>query len=369
MFSMFFGAGNVVFPLAVGQYAQDGTLFASLGLLITAVGVPFLGLASMTLFSGDYVRYFERIGKTLSFLVPLAIMLLIGPFGAMPRTVALSYSTTKMFWPELNLPLFSLASCVLIFLLTIRKTKIVDIIGRYLTPLLLLSLAIIIVRGIWIGPQVAPTELSNTALFFHGLSEGYQTMDLLATFFFSSVVIASLKKGQRRNASPQGLIKDTLKASLIGAFLLSVVYLGLSFVASSWSAELAATRPDYYMGVLALAILGPFAGVVACAAVALACLTTAIALATVFSDYLHHTIFKGKVSYAVCLIGTLVANYFVSTLEFTGIMKFLAPILQVCYPALILLAVLNLTYKLYGFRLVKVPIATVFLISIWGILS
>jgi LIVCS family branched-chain amino acid:cation transporter len=103
--------------------------------------------------------------------------------------------------------------------------------------------------------------------------------------------------------------------------------------------------------------------------VALACLTTAIALANVFAEYMHRVIFKKKISYPICLTGTLVVNYLMSTLEFTGIMKFLAPILQVCYPALMLLSLLNLTYKLFGFKFVKVPTATIFLLSLWGSLN
>jgi LIVCS family branched-chain amino acid:cation transporter len=96
----------------------------------------------------------------------------------------------------------------------------------------------------------------------------------------------------------------------------------------------------------------------------MACLTTAIALAAVFSDFLHRVIFKNKVSYSTCLIITLVLNYFISILEFTGIMKFLAPILEVCYPSLILLSILNILYKLFGFKMVKTPTIAVFLISL-----
>src|SRR5688572_6620310 len=107
MFSMFFGAGNVVFPLAIGQYAQDKNIFAIIGLLITAVGVPFLGLISMTLFDGDYRRFFARMGKIPGFLSALVIMGLIGPFGALPRCIALSYSTVSTYIPGVSLSLFS----------------------------------------------------------------------------------------------------------------------------------------------------------------------------------------------------------------------------------------------------------------------
>src|SRR5665647_1655937 len=88
MFSMFFGAGNVVFPLALGQIAQDKNFFAILGMLVTAVGVPFAGLIAMTLFNGDYRKFFARMGAVPGFIVVAIIMGLIGPFGAIPRCIA-----------------------------------------------------------------------------------------------------------------------------------------------------------------------------------------------------------------------------------------------------------------------------------------
>src|SRR5262245_25771526 len=100
MFSMFFGAGNIVFPLALGQFTKDQTLYAVLGLTLSAVLVPFTGLISMILFNGDYRAFFQRMGKWPGFLVSVVIMGLIGPFGAIPRCVTLSYSTVAMFLPE-----------------------------------------------------------------------------------------------------------------------------------------------------------------------------------------------------------------------------------------------------------------------------
>ncbi|MDB2613695.1 branched-chain amino acid transport system II carrier protein [Chlamydiales bacterium] len=372
MFAMFFGAGNVVFPLSVGQHAQDGNFWAIIGLLITAVGVPFLGLVSMTLFSGDYQKFFGRIGKIPGFIVSLLIIFLIGPLGALPRTIALSYSTTKMFLPNLSLPIFSAIACLIVFLFTFRKNKIIDIIGHILTPLLLGSLMIIIIKGLITGPPLTPTDYQPVTMFLHGLYEGYQTMDLLGAFFFSTVIIASLKKAAKEeegDSSPKKLMSLTLKASAIGGSLLSLVYCGFSYVAALWSESLAVTRADYFLGSLAIEILGPYAGILACVAVALACLTTAIALAAVSSEFLHYDILKDRVSYLFSLTAVLITTYFISTLDFTGIMEFLAPILEVCYPALILLSLLNMGYKLWGFKSVKIPITAVFIISLWGTLT
>ena len=90
MFSMFFGAGNIIFPLAVGHYAQDRTFLAVFGLLITAVAVPFIGLIAMILFEGDQKSFFGKIGQKPGFMVELLILLLLGPLGSTPRCVALA---------------------------------------------------------------------------------------------------------------------------------------------------------------------------------------------------------------------------------------------------------------------------------------
>lgn len=357
MFSMFFGAGNVVFPLLVGIDTTDQNFYAILGLLITAVGVPFLGLLSMTLFDGDYKTYFNRIGKIPGFIVAALIMGLIGPFGALPRCIALSYSTTEMFFPGMSLELFSLVSCVVIFLLTFKKNQIVDILGYYLTPLLLLSLAIIIVKGIIFSPSAPSSDLMPIDAFSLGFFQGYQTMDLLGAFFFSSVVIACLKPEQMsQEGKHRRILKLMGQASIIGAVLLSLIYIGFSYVSAFNAESLVGTDKDKILGQASLLILGPTAGILSSIAVALACLTTAIALACVFAEFLHHDITFGKVGYIPSLIITLLISYFVSIMNFNQIVAFLAPILEILYPALIVLALMNILYKLYDVKAIKVPV-------------
>jgi LIVCS family branched-chain amino acid:cation transporter len=196
-------------------------------------------------------------------------------------------------------------------------------------------------------------------------------MDLLATFFFSSVIITSLRMAAKEEhaETTKGLAKIALKAGLIGTTLLGIVYWGFCYVAAAWADHLSMTSPQYFLGALAVEILGPYAGIVACVAVAMACLTTVIALAVVSTEFLHYDIFKGRISYVLSLVITLIANYFVSILDFTAIMEFLAPILVTCYPALILLSFLNLAYKLWNFQSVKIPTACVFILSLWSSLS
>jgi len=367
MFSMFFGAGNVVFPMLLGQYAKDKNIYAVMGLLITAIAVPFMGLIAIILYEGDYRKFFGRIGRVPGFVVEAAIIGLIGPFGALPRCIALSYSTLSLYFPALSLPLFSFLSCCLIFLLTVRQNRIVEILGYVLTPLLIGSLAIIIIMGLFLSPSAPHNSDSGLVVFLEGLRQGYQTMDLLGAFFFSSVILGYLRQDSRikRESDYRKLTWRAFKATMIGASLLASTYIGFSYVTAFNSDALALVAKDEIPGKLAQLILGPYAGLVVCMAVSLACLTTAMALAAVSGEFLHKDIAQNKISYSASLLVTLGISFFVSTLHFTGIIKILGPILEVCYPALILLSFLNILYKLLGFRPVKMPVALLFLFTLF----
>lgn len=355
MFSMFFGAGNVVFPLVVGQTAGDQTGFALMGLLLTAVGVPFLGLIAILLFQGNYQHFFARSGKIPGFLLAAVIMLLIGPFGGLPRCIALSHSTLSLSWPLLSFGLFSFCSCLLIFFFTLKKNRMLNLLGYVLTPLLLLSLAVIVIVGLWTGGSGTPSTLTATQSFWHGFMEGYNTMDLLASFFFSAIIYTTLKQESKESGleGERALFQLSLKASCIGGILLALVYTGFSFVAAWHASSLTVTNQGELLGALTLKILGPYAGLIASATIALACLTTAIALAAVFAEFLQTVLFRNKLSYSQALVLTLVASFAVSLLEFTGIISLLAPLLQVIYPALILFTIYNIFVQLRGLKKMK----------------
>ena len=361
MFSMFFGAGNVVFPLIVGQATTDQSFWAMIGLVLTAVGIPFTGLFAMALYDGSYKNFFSRLGKWPGFAIALIIMALIGPFGCMPRCIALSYSTAKMFFPEIGIVLFSIVCCLAIFATSIKKSRVIDFVGWVLTPFFLFAIGFIVVMGLINHPEtVAPSAFGTVDSFVYGLKSGYQTMDLLASFFFCSVVIGALRKISVVDGvvNRKSLMKNALLASSFGALLLAAVYVGMSTVAALHSTTLAGVAPDMLLGTVALEVLGPSAGIVTCLAVVMACLTTAIALAAVFSEFLQQEVLQNKVSYLQALLATLIVTFFMSTLGFGGIFKVLGPIVQVLYPALLLLSLVNIAHKLWGFDRVKFPVAS-----------
>lgn len=385
MFCMFFGAGNVVYPLALGQFAQDKNIFALIGMLITAVGVPFLGVIAMILFDGDHRAFFGRLGTIPSFLTTAVIMCLLGPFGAIPRCIALSYSTVS---EHISLPLFSLLTCLFIFAFTIKQNRILDILGYVFTPFLLLALGVIIAKGLLFADEAPISPHDNKTAFLLGLKQGYQTMDLLGAFFFSSLVLVGLKaalpEAQEDEASEEEItamqpttmqsetppsldariLRASLHASWIGAVLLSLIYIGFSYVAALHSKHLDEVLPHDLINQISYLVLGSHGGIIVAIAVSLACVTTAMALASVFADYLHTDLSDNRLSYGTCLAITLILSGFISTLNFNRIIAMLAPVLEICYPALIMLCIVNILYKLYQFKPVKIPVFAIFALSL-----
>jgi branched-chain amino acid:cation transporter, LIVCS family len=361
IFSMFFGAGNVVYPLASGQYAQDKYVFAILGFLITSVLISFIGVFAMVLFEGDYRRFFRQLGKTPGFLAVTLIMCLVGPFGAMPRIIAVAYGSLSPFVPWLSLSAFSIITCVLVFFLALHKGRMLHVIGYVLTPMLLVSLLLIIVSGLWNASTLVVSDYTSGQAFVKGFNDGSQTMDLLAAFCFSSIVFKVLG-GQH---DKKGVVKATLKAGCIGLVLLALTYIGFICVAAFWGHKLSGLGYVEILGVLATNTLGVRASFISSIAVVLACLTTVIALANVFTEYLHEDVLVKKVRYKLCLSATLLVMFAFSMLDFAGIVRILAPILQIGYPALIVLSILNIAHKLYGFKVIKIPVFLTLVVTLF----
>ncbi|MBS3905349.1 MAG: branched-chain amino acid transport system II carrier protein [Simkania sp.] len=366
MFKMFFGAGNIVFSLAIGLYAKDMNIWALLGLLITAVIMPFIGVIAMSLYKGDTKDFFSRAGKIPGFFISLFILALIGPFGAIPRCLTLSHSTLNMLLPNLSLWLFLLCICGFIFFCTVKKNRLMQILGYVFAPALIGLIAVIIVKGLWSAPPVGHSDLTVGNAFAHGLLEGYNTLDLLPAFFFSSVVVSLLKKNQPEYFEGEGserrLFKVMVKASAIGALLIGGIYIGFSFLAAHYQETLIGLPQEVLFSSLAWTILGPWGGAFTCLAVLVSCIATSIALTAVFSDFIHKEVFKERYDYRIWLVVTLAIAFAFCFVGFAGIVKNLAPILQICYPALLMLTMLNIFHKIFRIRFgVRIAVPVTFL--------
>jgi LIVCS family branched-chain amino acid:cation transporter len=370
MFAMFFGAGNVVFPLFLGKYTGENIYIALLGLFVTAILVPFLGLMTMLLYHGNYKEFFEKLGKKPGRFLIFLIMLLIGPLAGMPRCITLSFSTFSNTFPGTELWIFSLASCIVIFLLAYKKQSITSVLAYFLTPFLLVCLLTIIIVGCFNGPDGLDFSsfynVSRIDSFLIGLKEGYNTMDLLAALFFSTIVLGSLAEISRDKSTghvnKKLLLKNAFQSSLIAMSLLTLIYCGFGVLAAKNASLLATVENDALISVLARHTLGEFTSLFSNGAVSLACLTTALTLAVIFASFLKKEFFK-NISYEFSLLITLTVTYLITFLRFSGIVQVIFPIIAVCYPVLIVTSIIGFSHKMFGTKFYKWPVILSFIIS------
>lgn len=347
LFSMFFGSGNLVFPLLAGSMSGDHALMTSFGIIFSGVFVPLLGCLGILLYNGQPRVFCHLMGRQGFLLFSLVCLGLMGPFGVLARCLTVAHGTFAQFYPEISLNAFSLVSCLLLFFACLKKEIILDLLGFWLTPLLLASLAIVCI--ISLGEKYSVSHATAQADAAHpfaiGAKTGYQMMDLFAALFFSGFVISQLRSSVRKNAS---VVKVFLMAACIAGSLLAIVYVGLVFLGAKYASLLAAVPSESMLATIATHAIGAKGGMIACAVFALACYTTAIVLTVLFADFLRKELLRNRIPQWFSLVITLVIAYYVSTLEFSGIAEFLGPILGTTYPFLILLTVWNIV--LYAWK-------------------
>ena len=368
LFSMFFGAGDLIWPLILGGHAGDKNFFAMIGLLITGVSLPLLGLVAMMLFDGNYRSFFNQTGRIPGIVLVFLIQAILGPFGSTPRLITLAHATLKPYLPDFfNLAVFSVCACVLVYVFTVRKQRVIDVIGLYLCPILLLALGSILVLGFIHPPTPAVTALSEKESFFYGLNVGYNTLDLIASFIFAPLVLSYFLSGGTTIDSPESrrqVFKKMTKACLIAGSLLAGMYIGLTYLASFYTPILPEHAPEERLGVISRYLLGPSGALFSCAAVSMACLTTAIPISVISAEYIHKDFMRGKGSINTAVMISLGLSMVVANLGFMGIANMLSPILQILCPGLIILSMLNILHKLYEMRMRRIPVFAAFFISL-----
>jgi LIVCS family branched-chain amino acid:cation transporter len=372
LFSMFFGAGDLIWPIILGGNAGTQNFYAMLGLIITGVSLPLLGLISMMLFKGDYHKFFGRIGKIPAIVVIFMVQAILGPIGSIPRLTTLSYATLKPYFPiDISLANFSILAGILVLLFTIRKQKVIDLLGLVLTPLLLLSLGGILTVGFYNAPTPVDFGLTSSQAFKEGLSVGYNTLDLIASFIFAPLVLShfinDVTPELDEKTKNKLLFKKMTKASLIAATLLTCMYIGLTYISSYYTPLLdPGLPPEARLSGISMYLLGGNGAIVSSIAVAMACLTTAIPLVSICADYIKTDILRNKGGRFLPLIITLAISCAIANFGFIGIANLLSPVLQILCPGLIVLSVLNIGNKLYETKLAKAPVFATFTFSFFS---
>ncbi|MBN8827422.1 MAG: branched-chain amino acid transport system II carrier protein [Sphingobacteriia bacterium] len=344
MFSMFFGSGNLVFPLKIGIDTGQNWLLGFLGLFITGITLPFLGLFVIKLHNGSYNSFFAEGGKFTKIFLPLFTLSLLGSFGVVPRCITVAHGGIEYLWPQIELSSFSLLYCILCYLICLKDKLMISILGKWLTPILLSFLIFLIIYGIIKAPQITAIVTNKPESFLTGFFQGYETMDLLAAFFFSSVMF---KQIQSTHNPESGIIKLALKSSLIGASLLSFVYLGFVYLGAHYKTIVADVTPELILPSISFHLLGEKAVVIISIIILLSCLTTAVALNNIYARYLTKLFKLNDNKFPIVLCLTTGASFFASLFDFKGISSFLSPVLEVTYPGLIALTILSIATQKY----------------------
>ena len=345
LFSMFFGAGNLLFPPYLGLISGEHWLTSFVGFALADVGLALLVIIAAAKVNGKFGNILIRSGKRLSVIIGAASVLCIGPLLAIPRTAATTYEMgiQPIFGTSGNLAsiIVSVIFFGLTLTLTIRPTKVVDIVGKVLTPLLILSLIVLIILGI-VNPigDISPNVLIDKNLFAEGVSQGYLTMDALASGVFAGIIISAIASKGYNN--PGERVKLTIKSGLVAGIALALIYGGLTYLGATLSNKYGIDTPRALLMVeISSALLGNTGKVLLGVIVSLACLTTSIGLTSATGEYFSEAT-NGKLKYETIVIAVCVFSAVISNFGVGAIIQLSAPILEIVYPVFMALVLLSL---------------------------
>ncbi len=377
LFSMFFGAGNLIFPPKLGLECGSSWTTGFIYYFLIDIGLGILAVFSMIRKDGLTHRILEPIGRIPSTALMTLIILCIGPGIALPRTAATTYEIgilpiVQAEPDPVSLAVFSVAFFALVLLLSIHPGRVVDIIGKFLTPVLLASLLLLILRGIS-GPLAEMGDPLTQSPVEDGVLNGYQTLDMLAAILFTVILIGSVRDKGYPSARDSRPVLWT--ASLLAGALLFIVYGGLTYLGATSGAPWSGQAHSDQLSNAALLVniteglLGRSGAVLLAIVVTFACLTTAISLVAAASEYFED-LFRGRISYRVLVILVCLVSCLICNLGLTRIISVAAPILMLVYPLVIVLILTSFLHELVPGRLPYVLAASAaFLVSILSSVS
>lgn len=371
LFALFFGAGNLIFPAQLGQYAGENIWSAIIGFLITGVGLPLLGVVTIA-YSGNknLQGLASRVHPVYGVFFTALLYLTIGPFFAAPRTGTVAYETGVLpFVPEgfeqTGLFIFTLLFFLVTLLFSLFPAKIVDTVGKVLAPALVLLIVILLI-AVFINPMDSIGDAQDSyrsGPFLTGFLEGYNTMDTIASLVFAIIVINAIRaygvtgKGE--------ILSVAVKTGVIAISLLAVIYVGFSYLGATSVTTLGMSdtggpvlsgAASHYFGTIGSVLLAVM--------IILACLTTAIGLITANAEYFHTLL--PKIGYKTFVVIFILFTFTIANFGLENIITYSVPILMFLYPLAIVLILLTFLSPLFNHaRFVYVAtIAVTFLIAI-----
>lgn len=354
LFAIFFGAGNMIFPPAMGQLAGDHFLQALVGFIVTDVGIAVLGIMAIVMAGTSIDDLGGLVGRKFALFFSMSVYLLIGPFFGLPRTANVSFEIAVFPYIDpdakrMVLLIFTAAFFLVTYYLSSNPNHLIDVVGKILTPFLLLSILIIFIAAfinsdgngsIAFGQMMKPSGVYKTSPFFQGMIEGYNALDGPAGLAFAIIVIHALQGYGIKDK--KAIAKYTGICGLGAAAFLSIVYFMLAYVG-------AITNTSFKNGGALLHavtnhLLGNAGGIVLGVAVLLACFSTAIGLTSSFANYFS-SILPEKWTYKRIIALVCGFSFVVANVGLDQLIAISLPILVMIYPVTIVLIVLSFFKK------------------------
>ncbi|MEZ9265213.1 branched-chain amino acid transport system II carrier protein [Vibrio splendidus] len=364
LFAFFLGAGNIIFPPLAGQLAGDHFLPAMSGFLLTAVGLPLITIVAVAVAGGSWGHLTKDLPKRAATIMAVLIFIIIGPAFAAPRTGLVAYEmAVKPFFidaSQAHLTLFSIAFFVVAMFFSWSQGKLIDVIGKVLTPALFVGLVVLAV-AVFVNPQgdiLAAHGEYITQPLTKGFLEGYNTMDTFASLMFGMLIVDAIRsKGITDRAATT---KYLISAGCIAAAGLAFVYISLFFLgATSATVAAGADNGGAILSLYVQSLFGPSGQLVLSVIVLLACLTTAIGLVSACSDYFSSLT---PLSYKTWVIINGVACATVANVGLSQLISLSVPVLFALYPVAI--ALVALTFLRSRFPNPKAAYRVVVLVSL-----
>nr|WP_245640371.1 branched-chain amino acid transport system II carrier protein [Neobacillus massiliamazoniensis] len=353
LFSMFFGAGNLIFPPFLGMGAGTSFWPAIIGFIITAVGLPLVVLTAIALINDSANALGNRVHPWFGTIFTVAIYLSIGPFFGIPRNANVAFEMGfKSFVgnvPSHHSALllgFTAVFFFIAYLFSLNPSKMVSYSGRFITPTLLLSIGVLCVIGFLNldKPIKAPDVNYHTAALFKGLLDGYSTMDALGSLAFGIVIITTIQ--QKGVNDQKQLTKFTIKAGLVAGAALTLVYIAIGYLGAKMSAYGTFDNGTAVLSNAATILFGNGGKMLLGAIFTLACFTACVGI-TISCGVFFSKIFP-KLSYRLVVTIIMLASFFIANLGLNQIIAFSVPILDMAYPLTIVLVTLSFLHRFFG---------------------
>jgi len=373
LFSLFFGAGNLLLPPLLGYNAGENWFWVTLGFTITAVVIPIIGIYAHAKLQGTLHDFGKKVSPVFSFIYCVLIYIIAVAIPS-PRTAAATHEIA--IHPNFGTSPLITSSIyfILVLVFVLNRSKLLNVIGKYLTPCIVIMVLLVIGIGLLSTQMITNPTIFKTPIV-NGVLEGYQTFDAIGAVVVGAVIIISINLKLKVSYKAK---KDLIiKSGLIAGIGLFVIYAGLISVGAFYGSEIEVNntlssdmqRANLLRGI-STKVLGTFGNTILSVLIALACFTTAIGIVTGAADYFKGLLNNSQTVYIITAIVACVLGVVVGQLDFNSIIIIALPVLLFIYPITIVLILLNAMSQKYARRIVfRVVVLVTFIFSIPDVLN